>query len=95
LTTKYSSTCSFSNTNFTIKYYHTEADLTLLAWPSGELIARVASTDKPFNHTFEEHMARDSQCPTQVVRDTSEKERHVYELIPLIEWLERYVTITK
>jgi len=30
-----------------------------------------------------------------VVRDTSEKERHVYELIPLIEWLERYVTITK
>jgi len=71
---------------FTISYYHTEAHLSLLAWPSKELIAQTILTP---TESF------GGGCAPTVLRESDERFRQVYERVDLDGWLDQYVTITK
>jgi len=76
---------SNSDVQFTLNYYNTRAQLTLLAWPSEELIAKTV---------FEEKYP-DSSCPSQVLHEDSEKTRDVFSGVDLKGWLDQYVTIVE
>jgi hypothetical protein len=76
---------SDANIEFTLKYHHTKARLTLLAWPSGEQVAE----------TTIESRFKGGACPQSVLHEDSEKSRDVYGAVDLEEWLDQYVTITE
>ncbi len=76
---------SDANIEFTLKYYNTTAHLTLLAWPSGELVAE----------TTLENQYKGGGCPDSVLHEDSETSRDVYAAVDLEEWLDQYVTIAE
>ena len=86
ITTNLNNRCNYpsnADVKFTLNNYNIEVQLTLLDWPSGELIAR----------TFLENEYTDSSCPISVLHDKSEKYRDVFAIVDLKSWLDQYVTI--
>ena len=80
--TNYYLTCNYpsdAKIQYTIRYFHTEAQLTLLAWPSGELIASGDLVDS------------ENSCPGNVLYESGEKSRNAYDLIGMEGWLAQYI----
>ena len=79
-------TCNYPG--FIYSAYSTEVHLTLLAWPSKELIAQTTLLGEP-----PEYFGR--ACPTVVLHESDEKFRNVYAPVNLDGWLDQFVATTK
>lgn len=86
ITTTFNNRCNYpsnSDVQFTLNYYNTQVQLTLLDWPSGELIAKTVLNGK----------YPDSSCPINILHEKSEKNRDVFAVVGLKAWLDSYVAI--
>jgi hypothetical protein len=80
-------TCNYPN--FIQRAYRTEVRLTLLAWPSKELIAQTSLMSEPPTEFF------GTSCASVILHESDEKFRNVYESVNLDGWLDQFVVTSK
>jgi hypothetical protein len=70
--------------DYTLRRNHVEANLKLINWPSGEVIALTSMQGPSFGN-----------CPSSVWHDSGETSYDVYDGLDVKEWLDQYVTVTE
>jgi len=89
VTTRWTNSCKYPNdtdVQFTERYYKTEAYLSLISWPLGELIAQTV---------LEVNQYEDRSCPFYATYESGEKSRDVFSKVDLKAWLDQYITVVE